>query len=66
MILEGHRITLAGDLSRGIYQRLSMACILIYEPDLLFLDESTVEVNPKLRQAFWDYFNRLVDGGLQS
>jgi ABC-2 type transport system ATP-binding protein len=61
--LEEHRHRLAGDLSGGMYQRLSLACTLIHEPDLLLLDEPTVGVDPKLRQTFWDYFNLLTTQG---
>jgi ABC-2 type transport system ATP-binding protein len=61
--LEEHRMRLAGDLSGGMYQRLSLACTLIHEPDLLLLDEPTVGVDPMLRQTFWDYFSQLADGG---
>jgi ABC-2 type transport system ATP-binding protein len=61
--LEEHRHRLAGDLSGGMYQRLSLACTLIHEPDLLLLDEPTVGVDPKLRQTFWDYFNLLTSQG---
>ncbi len=59
-----HRNRLAGDLSGGMYQRLSLACTLIHEPDLLLLDEPTVGVDPKLRQAFWEYFNLLNTRGV--
>ncbi len=62
--LTEHRHRLAGDLSGGMYQRLSLACTLIHEPDLLLLDEPTVGVDPRLRQTFWDYFNRLAAGGV--
>lgn len=62
--LEEHRNRLAGNLSGGMYQRLSMACTLIHEPDLLLLDEPTVGVDPKLRQAFWEYFNILNARGV--
>jgi ABC-2 type transport system ATP-binding protein len=61
--LTEHRNRLAGDLSGGMYQRLSLASTLIHEPDLLLLDEPTVGVDPRLRQTFWDYFNRLTDEG---
>lgn len=62
--LTEHRHRLAGDLSGGMYQRLSLACTLIHEPDLLLLDEPTVGVDPRLRQTFWDYFNSLAAGGV--
>jgi ABC-2 type transport system ATP-binding protein len=61
--LSGHRSRLAGALSGGMYQRLSLACTLIHEPELLLLDEPTVGVDPRLRQTFWDYFGRLTEDG---
>jgi ABC-2 type transport system ATP-binding protein len=61
--LSGHRSRLAGALSGGMYQRLSLACTLIHEPELLLLDEPTVGVDPRLRQTFWEYFGRLTEVG---
>jgi ABC-2 type transport system ATP-binding protein len=61
--LSEHRRRLAGALSGGMYQRLSLACTLIHEPELLLLDEPTVGIDPRLRQTFWEYFNRLAREG---
>ncbi len=61
--LSEHRSRLAGALSGGMYQRLSLACTLIHEPKLLLLDEPTVGVDPRLRQTFWEYFGRLTEEG---
>lgn len=61
--LSDHKSRLAGALSGGMYQRLSLACTLIHEPQLLLLDEPTVGVDPRLRQTFWEYFGRLAEEG---
>lgn len=61
--LNEHRSRLAGALSGGMYQRLSLACTLIHEPQLLLLDEPTVGVDPRLRQTFWEYFGSLTEEG---
>ena len=62
--LEEHRQRLTGALSGGMYQRLSLACTLIHEPDLLLLDEPTVGVDPALTLTFWEYFDELTRKGV--
>ncbi len=54
---------LVQNLSGGMKHRVSLACTLIHEPDILFLDEPTVGVDPKLRANFWKYFNKLKENG---
>jgi ABC-2 type transport system ATP-binding protein len=62
--LEKWRGELVGNLSGGMKHRVSLACTLIHEPKVLFLDEPTVGVDPELRVAFWDYFNNLKENGI--
>ncbi len=55
--------TLIAKLSSGMKHRISLACALMHEPDLLFLDEPTVGVDPELRFTFWNHFHELKKRG---
>jgi ABC-2 type transport system ATP-binding protein len=50
-----------GTLSGGMRRRVSLAISLLHKPRLVFLDEPTAGVDPKLRRALWDDFNRLAE-----
>jgi ABC-2 type transport system ATP-binding protein len=51
---------LAGKLSGGMKQKLGLACTLIRAPELLFLDEPTVGVDPLSRRELWEIILQLV------
>ena len=55
--------TPALELSGGMRRRLSLACTLVHEPEVIFLDEPTVGVDPALRVQFWAHFRRLAAAG---
>jgi ABC-2 type transport system ATP-binding protein len=62
--LSGFENKLAGKLSGGMKQRLSLACALLHEPELLILDEPTAGIDPPLRRSFWEYFRELNKKGI--
>jgi ABC-2 type transport system ATP-binding protein len=55
---------LAGRLSGGMKQKLSLVCALVPEPRILLLDEPTTGVDPVSRREFWDVLAHLAMGGL--
>lgn len=57
------RNRLASQLSGGMQRRLQLACALVHEPQLVFIDEPTAGIDPILRSKFWDHFRALRDDG---
>jgi len=58
-----HRNALTGDLPGGIRQRLALACSLVHEPKIIFLDEPTAGVDPASRRDFWRLIRELAASG---
>lgn len=54
----------ADSLPPGLKQRLALACAVMHQPSILFLDEPTSGVDPITRREFWTHINGLVEKGV--
>lgn len=57
------RNRLARDLSGGEQRRLELACAIVHEPSVLFIDEPTAGLDPMLRQSIWQELRDMRDEG---
>ena len=61
--LEEKRDGRVGKLSGGQKQRLAIACAIVGDPDLLFLDEPTTGLDPQSRRQIWDLVEEFKSTG---
>jgi ABC-2 type transport system ATP-binding protein len=61
--LEEKRRARVGALSGGQKQRLALACAIVGDPDLLFLDEPTTGLDPQSRRQVWELVEHLKAAG---
>jgi ABC-2 type transport system ATP-binding protein len=54
----------SGAMPLGFKQRLALACAVLHQPPVLFLDEPTSGVDPIVRREFWGHINGLVEKGV--
>jgi ABC-2 type transport system ATP-binding protein len=54
----------AGEMPLGFKQRLALACAIIHDPAVIFLDEPTSGVDPITRREFWSHINAMAERGV--
>lgn len=52
------------EIPLGYKQRLSLACAIMHNPSILFLDEPTSGVDPLSRREFWNHIYAMVQKGV--
>jgi ABC-2 type transport system ATP-binding protein len=62
--LEKYRKTASKNLPLGYKQRLSLACSVMHDPVVLFLDEPTSGIDPQTRREFWNHIYAMVQKGM--
>ncbi|CAA9412772.1 MAG: Efflux ABC transporter, ATP-binding protein [uncultured Rubrobacteraceae bacterium] len=58
-----HRRKTGANVSGGMQRRLQLAAAIVHDPELLFVDEPTANLDPILRRRFWEEFRRLREEG---
>lgn len=62
--IRGHEKQLTHNLSGAWRQRLALACAIVHEPPMLFLDEPTAGVDPVSRREFWEMIYTMAGKGV--
>ncbi len=61
--LTSDKDTMASELSGGMQRRLDIACALIHNPKVLFLDEPTSDLDPLMRRQIWSLIRDINSRG---